>query len=311
MLVAGCRRRTDSPLRIRVSHVFITLALVTAPSWSQTRVDCGAVDSRILALVVRYCALLPQSYDAPDGEHAQRRYPVLYFLHGLGDSEQTLATNSNWRLLDELRNQHRVIDFLVVTPQGEQSFYINSADGRILYSDFFLNEFIPFIENKYRITTGRSGRAISGVSMGGYGALRFAFAHPELFAAVGAQSAALMTHYPAFDSSQVSDPGNRILAAVFGRPIDVQHWDENSPVVLAKRNRAQLQNLAIYFNCGERDDYGFAEGAKALHSVLKKERVPHEYHLYPGDHSSAYFRSHFAETMEFHSRAFERNNPSH
>ena len=57
------------------------------------------------------------------------------------------------------------------------------------YSDFFLQEFMPHIERNYRIVPGRSGRAISGISMGGYGALRFAFAHPELFSAVSAQSA--------------------------------------------------------------------------------------------------------------------------
>ena len=64
------------------------------------------------------------------------------------------------------------------------------------YSDFFLQEFLPHIESKYRIRPGRANRAISGISMGGYGALRFAFAHPEMFSAVSAQSAALITESP-------------------------------------------------------------------------------------------------------------------
>jgi len=62
--------------------------------------------------------------------------------------------------------------------------------------------------------------------------------------------------------------------------------------------------LNIYFNCGQQDNYGFEKGAADLHVQLQKENVTHEYHSYPGDHSVNYFLSHFAEVMEFHSRAF-------
>jgi S-formylglutathione hydrolase FrmB len=142
--------------------------------------------------------------------------------------------------------------------------------------------------------------------MGGYGALRFAFAHPELFSAVSAQSAALITESPqTLDSaSRTGAPLAGVLAAVFGSPINVAHWNDNSPFVLAKRNAAGLRKVAIYFNCGQRDNYGFETGAAALHAELQKEGVRHEYHPYPGDHSLAYFLAHFAEVMEFHSRAF-------
>ena len=121
---------------------------------------------------------------------------MLYFLHGLGDNEQTLFNSGGWTLLDDLRRQHKMGEFLIVAPEGGRSFYINSADGSVRYSDFFLQEFIPLIETKYRVSKGRSNRAISGISMGGYGALRFAFSHPELFSAVSAQSAALITESP-------------------------------------------------------------------------------------------------------------------
>jgi S-formylglutathione hydrolase FrmB len=197
-------------------------------------------------------------------------------------------------------------DFLIVAPEGRRSFYINSADGAVRYNDFFLQEFLPHIESKYRIRPGRAMRAISGISMGGYGALRFAFAHPDLFSAVSAQSAALITESPqALDSaSRTGAPLAGILAAVFGNPIHVSHWNDNSPFVLAKRNAAGLRKMAVYFNCGQDDNYGFETGAAALHNQLRKEDVKHEYHPYSGDHSLTYFLSHFAEVMEFHSRAF-------
>jgi len=256
--------------------------------------------------VVHYCVYLPAGYDAGATQQPPKRYPVLYFLHGLGDNERTLFNSGGWTLLDDLRNRHEMGDFLIVAPEGRRSFYINSADGSVCYNDFFLREFLPHIAGKYRIRPGRAGRAISGISMGGYGALRFAFAHPELFSAVSAQSAALITESPqALDSaSQTGAPLAGVLGAVFGTPINVPHWNANSPFVLAKRNAAALGKVAIYFNCGQDDNYGFEKGAAALHDELQREGVKHEYHAYPGDHSLTYFLLHFAEVMEFHSRAF-------
>jgi S-formylglutathione hydrolase FrmB len=292
---------------IRAFRFICLLLLIAEGSASaQSRIDCSALNSRILNQVVRYCVYLPAGYDAGANEHPARRYPVLYFLHGLGDNEQTLFNSGGWTLVDDLHNQHQMGDFLIVAPEGRRTFYINSADGSVRYNDFFLQEFIPHIEGKYRIHSGRAGRAISGISMGGYGALRFAFAHPELFSAVSAQSAALITESPqALDSaSQTGAPLAGVLGAVFGKPINVAHWNANSPLVLAKRNAPALRKTAIYFNCGQDDNYGFEKGAAALHEELQKEGVKHEYHAYPGDHSLTYFLSHFAEVMEFHSKAF-------
>ena len=273
---------------------------------AQSRIDCSAVDSRILKQVVHYCVHLPSGYDAVVARKPAQRYPVLYFLHGLGDNEQTLFNSGGWTLLDDLRKQHKMGDFLIVAPEGRRSFYINSADDKVRYNDFFLREFMPHIEGKYRIRPGRANRAISGISMGGYGALRFAFAYPQLFSAVSAQSAALMTESPReIDAaSQSGNPLMSVLAPVFGSPINVQHWNENNPLVLAKRNVEALRRMAIYFNCGQGDNYGFEKGAAVLHEELLREHVKHEYHAYPGDHSITYFLSHFEEVMEFHSKAF-------
>jgi S-formylglutathione hydrolase FrmB len=286
--------------------VFLFSFIAGASATAQSRIDCSALNSHLLQRVIHYCVYVPPGYDAGAAQHPAKRYPVLYFLHGLGDNEQTLFNSGGWTLLEDLRNQHKMGDFLIVAPEGRRSFYINSADGAVRYNDFFLQEFLPHIESKYRIRPGRAMRAISGISMGGYGALRFAFAHPDLFSAVSAQSAALITESPqALDSaSRTGAPLAGILAAVFGNPIHVSHWNDNSPFVLAKRNAAGLRKMAVYFNCGQDDNYGFETGAAALHNQLRKEDVKHEYHPYSGDHSLTYFLSHFAEVMEFHSRAF-------
>ncbi len=293
-------------LRFLIPISVLVLTGLAPNAQGQSRIDCNALNSRILKRVIHYCVQLPAGYDANDPKHPPRRYPVLYFLHGLGQTEQTLFNTGGWNLIEDLRQQHKIGDFLMVAPEGMRSFYVNSADGSVRYSDFFLREFMPYIESKYRIRPGREGRAITGVSMGGYGALRFAFAHPELFSAVSAQSAALMTaSAQEMDAAEDSGaPIAKLLGTVFGQPVDVTHWKENSSFVLAKKNEAGLRKLAIYFNCGQEDDYGFEKGAQALHQQLLAEGIQHQYHLYPGDHSLTYFLAHIGETMEFHSRAF-------
>jgi S-formylglutathione hydrolase FrmB len=291
----------------RLPIIFLLAAFaVCPPAHAQSRIDCDALNSSILKHPVHYCVYLPAGYDAGPTQHPAQKYPVLYFLHGLGDNERTLFNSGGWTMLDDLRQQHKLGEFLIVAPEGGQTFYINSADGSVRYSDFFLTEFIPLIETKYRISQGRNSRAISGISMGGYGALRFAFAHPEIFSAVSAQSAALISESPQeLDTAgRTGAPLLKTLAAVFGSPIEVQHWKENSPFVLARKNIAGIRKLAIYFNCGQDDNYGFEKGAAALHEQLQKEGVKHDYHPYPGDHSLTYFLAHFTEVMEFHSQAF-------
>ncbi|MGD0601644.1 MAG: alpha/beta hydrolase-fold protein [Terriglobales bacterium] len=152
-----------------------------------------------------------------------------------------------------------------------------------------------------------AARAISGVSMGGYGALRFAFAYPELFSSVSAQSAALIAESPPqTETIPTATPLSGLLGAVFGNPVDLQHWNQNSPFVLAKRNRARIRTpgLSIYFNCGREDEFGFDKGAAELDRQLQAGGIQHEFHLYPGNHGAAYFMAHLGETLKFHSRVF-------
>ena len=285
----------------RISLWVILLSLV-GPAAGESRIECNALSSRTLARLVRYCVLLPPGYDSAPS----RRYPVVYFLHGLGGNERTLLDTGGWNLVEDLRQDGKIGDFLIVTPEAWASFYVNAVSGQLRYSDFFLEEFMPLVESRYRVRRERRSRAVTGVSMGGYGALRFAFRYPDSFAAVSAQSAALMTASPEELNSAIRSgtPLGRLLGTVFGNPIDVAHWKDNDPLVLAKRNQAAIRSVRIYFNCGREDQFEFASGAEALHRELDAEAIQHEYHLYPGDHSASYFLRHFDEVMEFHWRNF-------
>ena len=287
-----------SPVRILLL-VSILPSLVSA----QSRIDCNRLNSHVLGEAIHYCVLLPSSYSTA----GSKLYPVLYFLHGLGENEESLVRSGGWNLIENLRQQHQIGDFLIVAPEGMASFYINSADGKVRYSDFFLREFIPYIEAKYRIRRERSARGVTGISMGGYGALRFAFAYPQLFSAVSAQSAALMTESLSELNTALRSgtPLGQLLGSVFGDPINSAHWRENDPFVLAKKNEQAVATLAIYFNCGRDDEFDFEVGAKALDRQLQAEGIKHQFHLYPGNHRGPYFLAHLGEVMQFHWRQFE------
>ncbi len=138
---------------LRIIFLFASLA-VSLSLHAQSRIDCNALNSRILKHEVHYCVYLPAGYDASATKRPPQSYPVLYFLHGLGDNEQTLFNSGGWTLLDDLRQQHKIGEFLIAAPEGGRTFYINSADGSVRYSDFFLREFIPLIETKYRSQQG-------------------------------------------------------------------------------------------------------------------------------------------------------------
>ena len=293
--------------RIRVARlagILLLALLVPGPAHSQERADCHVLRSAILHSPVRYCVFLPASYSSPAA--SAQRYPVLYLLHGLGANEQTMAVDGEWSALQDLRRQGKVGDFLVVAPDGWDTFYINSRDGKTLYGDFFLHELMPYIGRTYRVRAGDSSQGITGFSMGGYGALRIGFAHPELFGSISAHSAALMRDPPAgVDAGAATgDPAAQLLARIFGNPIDRKYWDLNSPFLLARKNASQLMKTKIYFDCGTEDSYGFYRGASELNQTLDTLKIPHEFHLYPGGHSISYLLAHIDATFEFHWRAF-------
>lgn len=288
----------------RFTRLFALILLAAVGARAQERADCRALKSTILHTSVRYCVYLPASYGAAGSE--ARKYPVLYLLHGLGGNQQSAAIDGEWNVLQDLRRDQKVGDFLVVAPDGRDTFYIDSQDGKTLYGDFFLREFMPYIERTYRIRAVRAARGITGFSMGGYGALRIAFANPELFGSVSAHSAALVRQPPAEASASASagDPSAQLFVKVFGDPVDRKFWDLNSPFVLARKNATKLSTMKIYFDCGTEDSFSFDRGAIELDRALTSLKIPHEFHLYPGGHSVSYLDAHRGASFEFHWRAF-------
>jgi len=248
-----------------------------------TTLDCGQIQSAILGRAVSYCVDLPADYAS-----SNKRYPVLYFLHGMFEDERSWAERGGKEIFDGMLAKGELGPLLMVMPDAGKTFYVNSFDGKVRYEDFFVQELVPYIDQHYRTIAQRTERGIFGISMGGYGALHLAMRHPDLFGSVSAQSAALLPKFP----DPLPTTGRwgfyaRILEGPFGSQINGPYFEANNPLTLAEDPEA-FQNLKMYFDCGDHDRYGFDAGNQLLDQVLTSKHFPHEYTLREGGHGWDY-----------------------
>ena len=159
------------------------------PIPSGSRVQYKSFRSALVNRDLNYAIYLPPSY-----EGSTKKYPVVYFLHGLNENEMRWSTRGGADLvLDKLVADGKIGEFIVALPAVDsQSFYTNARGGGAPWEDVVVKEFIPMVESTYRVNATRAARAISGISMGGFGSLKIAMKHPEMFSAVSAHSAALI-----------------------------------------------------------------------------------------------------------------------
>jgi len=273
-----------------------------------SRVQYKTYMSALMNRELRYGIYLPPSYESS----GTRRYPILYFLHGLNENEMRWSTRGETDLmLDKMVAAKTIGEFIVAIPMSSTtSFYTNARGGAAPWEDAVVKEFIPMIESTYRVNATRNTRGISGISMGGYGALKIAMKHPEMFGSVSAHSAALV---PDFNSTTVTgrrlDQFKSLFDSIYGigfsggGPLDLSYWNANNPLELAK-DSAKLQSLKIYFDCGTEDDYGFYAGQQVLDDLLTKAKYPHTSGLYPGVHGWDYAKQHTQQSLLFHWNTF-------
>jgi S-formylglutathione hydrolase FrmB len=274
------------------------LLAATAPSV----VQCDSVPSKILNRPVGYCVDLPADYAST----APRRYPTLYFLHGLFGNDHRWVDRGGKEIFDQLTADGTIGHFIVVLPDAGETFYINSEDGKDRYEDFFIQEFVPFIDQHYRTIATKDARGISGLSMGGYGALHLAMRYSDLFGSVAATSAVLIAGFP----NPIPTEGrwqfySRILSHAFGSPLNQAYWEENSPLTLA-RHPEKFPSLKIYFDVGDQDRYGFEKGAAMLDEILDKENYPHTYALRPGGHGWEFLDQYMKYSLSYQWQWFKK-----
>jgi S-formylglutathione hydrolase FrmB len=265
------------------------LALAARPAAAEVR--AGSFRSESLGREVGYVVDLPPSY-ATSGD---RRYPVVYALHGLFERSGFWERRGLAPVLARLREGGAVPEFLVVAVDGGNSFFVNAPGGR--YEDLVTKDLVAHVESTFRVVPGRRGRALLGVSMGGYAALRIAFTSPGFASAVATHSAMLLEAIP----SPEQGAGRWHMAAfteVFGSPVDADLWARNDPLRLAA-TADPTSAPALFLDCGAEDRYGLAAGHRTLHRTLDERKVPHAFELPPGDHGYEFVRSRLETSLRF------------
>jgi S-formylglutathione hydrolase FrmB len=285
---------TISPLRavprlgLHVALAVTLAAACAAPLAAEVR--AGSFESASLGRPVDYVVDLP-----PDYEGSTRPYCVIYALHGLFEGPEFWQRRGLDGVMQQARQSGQAPDCLVVAVDGDNSFFVNGPAGR--YEDLVTKDLIAHVESTYRVEAGPRHRALLGISMGGYAALRLAFTRPDLFAAVATHSAMLLEGPPS--AAQGAGQGHmRAFHRVFGDPIDAKLWTENDPLVLARSADAST-SPALFIDCGAQDRYGLARGHRTLARILDERGVPHTLELPPGDHGYDFVRGHLAPSLSF------------
>jgi enterochelin esterase-like enzyme len=273
---------------------FVTLQL----SFSQEKgsvLGSVKIESEILHKTVDYSVYLPYSYNSDT-----LKYPVIYLLHGFGGDETSWLVRCNLaNLADSLIYEGVLPETIIIMPDGDNSYYINDYKSKNNYEDFFITEFIPGIESKYRIIQTKNDRTICGLSMGGFGAIILPVKHPDLFGYSISLSAAVRTPDEFASLAQVKYETN--FSPIFGDSLKgknriTEHWKNNSPYFLIDSVSAKdLCTINWFIDCGMNDQ--LYSSNKAFHEILLTNNIPHEYHMRVGSHNWNYWRSGFIEGM--------------
>jgi S-formylglutathione hydrolase len=275
---------------------------------------------------VKFSVLLPPNYTP----NRQETYPVLLFLHGGGGTEEDLVTHVKPILELPFSPLIRMAEFVAVSfhCSSSNSFsggghYVDSFDDKNQWQRFILETLFPYMYNTYNVGCEKSCHlVVSGISMGGVGALRLAFRHPHQVKAVAALEPFMhatlslknrSAHQRAIDSSfkvtsnnipdflqpLVNSPGSPLdpenlgfgwdeLRKLFhGDPVNEEHWQAWAPACIASNNAEKIRDsgLQIRVECGDNDEYEFQYAAEFLHRTLLSKNVLHEYHLvHAGSH---------------------------
>lgn len=263
-----------------------------------------AFESKLMGRAVNYTIYLP-----PDYETSERRYPVVYLLHGYTDDDTGwLQFGEAPYIADDAIANREIPPMIIVMPDGGVTWYLNDVSGKNPYADMFAEEFIPFIDKTYRTRANREFRGISGLSMGGFGALHTAMRNPDLFSACAAFSSGVYTDDEFINRDEASY--ERTFGILYGAGLNgekrlTETYRAFNPLdLLETQDLDKLKRIAWYLDCGD-DDFLY-KGNAALHVKMRDLKIPHEYRVRNGGHSWEYWRTGLKDGLQFIGAKFHR-----
>lgn len=268
-------------LLVLIALLLIALAAFYYHVENKVRVDLVQFQSNVVGKTLPYNVVLPRGYGLITSRRSH--YPVLYLLHGWSGHHDSWFKNTS---LVQYAQDYQLI---IVTPEGDNGWYTDSASvPSDKYETYFLQEIIADVDSRYRTIAERRGRSVAGYSMGGFGALKFAFKHPELFTLAASMSGAL-------DATKRTDDAS--LVQTFGEP--------NSPVREANDLQQLLRKFPsdrqaslpyLYLDCGTGDPW--LGSNRDFANLLWERKMVHEYRQVPGGHTWDYWDRQVREVLQ-------------
>ena len=253
---------------------------------ARPRVESVLLQSKLVNATLPYNVILPTDYDTA----RTTRYPVLYLLHGL------TGHYSDWLKRTNIADYASAYRLIVVMPEGNDSWYTDSSIvATSKYESYILQELIPDVQQRYRTIEARYGRAIAGLSMGGYGAIKFGLKSPQTFVLAASTSGAFgVTRF----TEQDGNPRWESSLKVFGPAGSDARKANDLYELIGKLSTSQISSLPFfYFDCGTEDSSRNFLANRELATLMFEKKIAHEYRELPGDHSWGYWDNQVQEIL--------------
>jgi len=285
---------TPQRIRIKLARCGFRITLLaffflfTLTVQAQTAsVETVQFQSKLTNATLPYNVILPADYRAS----SVTRYPVLYLLHGFGGHYSDWATRTN---VADYAAPYRMI---VVMPEGNNGWYTDSTGvATDKYESYILKELIPDVQKRYRTIEARYGRAVAGLSMGGYGSLKFGLKSPDTFVFVGSLSGALAAATWTEDDLKNLKAIRDSVFTVFGPTgSDVRKANDVYEITRGLSAARVAALPYIYLDCGTEDF--LISLNQQFAALLREKKIPHEYRELPGDHNWAYWDQQIPEVL--------------
>jgi len=242
-------------------------------------------------------------YLPPDYDHSSRSYPVLYLLHGYTDDHTGWVQFGEVKhIADKAINEGSATPMIIIMPDADTGLpgYTNSISGKWNYEDFFFNELMPHVEDRFRIKKNKRYRAIAGLSMGGGGSFLYALHRPDLFSSAAPLSAWMGPK----NLEEMNDFATR--ENIKFNEADLEPFlKQNNPLELIdSMSQESLNSVRWYIDCGD-DDFLY-EGNSMMHIKMRDKQINHEFRIRDGGHTWDYWRTALPTVLSFISKGFHQ-----
>jgi S-formylglutathione hydrolase FrmB len=270
------------------------VGLPASPAATEVRFKSAALPGE-----ARYAVYLPPSYAA-----SGKNYPVLYFLHDVYGDRDVLFREGAVENLDRAMRSGAVSEFVLVCPDGDGSWFSNYHDGSLHYEDLIARDLPADVARRFRTLPGAAAHGITGISMGGYGAVKIAMRHPDLYGSVSSLSGALMP-IRWDDVERLFFLARWQMRRVFGNSPDDNSLAENDLWVMLARGVPGRVPFETFLLAGTEDKYHLDRVAVQYADFANRHGIRASAHLEPGVHDWSYWRTAFVRIAAWHAKKFE------